>query len=770
MSAGASEYRSIFDYCQEDGEVDGLRDITNVKQEPLVSRTSVATSHIPGVALCLENSVGDSQREGSLSREVADTMICLACQCPFDSREEQMEHYKLDWHRFNLRQRIVGLPPVTVEEFERKTGIGDMSSISGTDSDSEDSDSSDSDWAVDNTEVISAENDSCLETDPSSGRLSSRAVFQNPQGQYLAVFRCVLQAKSNVEVDLLTALQNISGKAVWILLMTGGGHFAGAVFQGREVLQHKTFHRYTVRAKRGTAQGLRDAKDRSHTPKSAGAALRRYNEAALVKEIQDLLESWAEYLKEASLIFLRAPSYNKNIFFGGRTAPMDKKDPRVRTLPFATRRATFREIKRAHERLSTLYVYEKETDVSDILSPSKKVWKKKKAAKPTTPPDQDKTTPPAAQEGDESSSEDGEVTQLETVEVTLSTLDLRDYEIQPSRHRRRRRRKEGRKGEVKTSWGEAAEEEDTAVVECTPTETQEKPEKKRGIRKQDERTQPVEEVVDDSCEYGLRDALYTACKVGDVDALHRLLQLPPETGDQVGKREEGPERKKVQAGETTANQEAQQDGCPSQSPGALSPLALINKPIDSSGFTLLHVASAAGQKAVVRLLMDVGGDPACRDTKGQPPYAVAPEKDTRNMFRKYMAENPDKYNYSKAQVPGPLTAELESKKTEKKKAQKAAKKQKEKVQKEEKRKQDLEMEEKKRFAGLSDREKRALAAEKRLAEQTASTGDTLSNSRRCWQCGESLLGKVPFQYRDFTFCTPRCVQAHRKAHSTQAKT
>lgn len=56
-------------------------------------------------------------------------------------------------------------------------------------------------------------------------------------------------------------------------------------------------------------------------------------------------------------------------------------------------------------------------------------------------------------------------------------------------------------------------------------------------------------------------------------------------------------------------------------------------------------------------------------------------------------------------VPGPLTAEIESKKTEKKKAQKALRKQREKEQKEEKRKQESEAEEKKRFASLTDREK-----------------------------------------------------------------
>lgn len=36
-----------------------------------------------------------------------------------------MEHYKLDWHRFNLRQKMSGTPPVTAEEFERKTGAGE---------------------------------------------------------------------------------------------------------------------------------------------------------------------------------------------------------------------------------------------------------------------------------------------------------------------------------------------------------------------------------------------------------------------------------------------------------------------------------------------------------------------------------------------------------------------------------------------------------------------------------------------------------------------
>ncbi|KAJ0070301.1 hypothetical protein NL108_007637, partial [Boleophthalmus pectinirostris] len=604
-----------------------------------------------------------------------------------------MEHYKLDWHRFNLRQKMEGLSPVTVEEFERKTGAGDVSSISGSESGSEDGDS-DSDYSGTSSNVTGTDNESATENSLISGRFSSKVVFQNSAGQYLSVHRCVLQGKTNEEEDLVQALRAVNKKTVWVILMTGGGHFAGAVFQGKEVIQHKTFHRYTVRAKRGTAQGLRDAQNRSHAPKSAGAALRRYNEAALVKDIQDILVSWVDYLTEASAIFVRAPSYNNSIFFGGRTAALNKKDSRVRSIPFATRRATFREVQRVHEVLGNMQVYGNETDVSLIFSPSKKAWKK--AAKVNTQPntDQDKgKIPSSATTGCKTSSEEeGEsgAVQLEMEELSLTTLDLRESEIYPSKQKRRKKKNKDAKMQTEGKCHISTSAYKTQILQ-------------RFINNSYNFDLLLflfflcSDAVDDSWEYSVKDALFTACKIGDVDGLQRLLN-----------------------GEKTEEETETSD--------VKNPLIFLNKPIDSSGFTLLHVASAAAQKAVVKCLLDVGADPACRDKKGQTPYNVAPEKDTRNVFRKYMGENPDKYDYSKAQIPGPLTAELESKKQEKKKAQKAQKKQREKEQKEEKKKQEMEEEEKKRFAALSDREKRALAAERRLAEQAAATGVSIANA------------------------------------------
>lgn len=87
-----------------------------------------------------------------------------------------------------------------------------------------------------------------------------------------------------------------------------------------------------------------------------------------MQDIQDLLTSWAEHLEEASAIFVRAPSYNKTILFGGRGAAVDKKDPRIRTLPFATRRATFRELQRVHEVLSTVHIYGEGNNTPEVMT------------------------------------------------------------------------------------------------------------------------------------------------------------------------------------------------------------------------------------------------------------------------------------------------------------------------------------------------------------------------------------------------------------------
>ena len=47
---------------------------------------------------------------------------CLSCHVTFDLRSEQVAHYKLDWHRYNLKRKLRGLPHMTQEVFEVEAG------------------------------------------------------------------------------------------------------------------------------------------------------------------------------------------------------------------------------------------------------------------------------------------------------------------------------------------------------------------------------------------------------------------------------------------------------------------------------------------------------------------------------------------------------------------------------------------------------------------------------------------------------------------------
>ncbi|NXA07283.1 ANKZ1 protein, partial [Sapayoa aenigma] len=653
--------------------------------------------------------------------EVPERMCCSTCGQVFSSREEQTEHYRLDWHRFNLKQRLLGRRTLPVEVFEEKTRTGDVSSISGSDSESSDASSE--------SELLPSASDS-----PGTLQISRshKVLLRNAKGQLISAYRCVLvvpwvlarmsvyQGAIEEPVELTALLQSLSVSTCWVVLMMGGGHFAGA-----------TFHRYTVRARRGTAQGLRDAQTPGSAPRSAGASLRRYNEAALLKDIQDLLAAWAQHLNEAHRIFLRAPRHNRALLFGGRNPPLTQGDPRICHIPLSTRRATLKEVLRVHATLASLQVYgelDQPLFLWDITGSPRKVWQKMQRKAEMDPPQENTTgeltmeeditaliTPSAPDEEEE---EESPAWELETVEETLGTLDLREFEVMPKRNRKRKKKRD-----KKVEKGEGEELAGGAVAEHHSA--------RGGIR-----LPSCSSLIGDP-QTQLRNALFTACKTGDVQTLRHLLGVP----------ESGGLPQDTNDGEVTQTLDMV--------------YSLLNQPVDECGSSLLHVAARAGKVEVVCLLLEAGADPALRDRQERTPYCVSADRLTRNAFRKFMVDHPDKYDYSRAKVPGPLTQEMEAKKLEKKRAQKAQRKQREQAQREERQRWEQEQEEKQRFAALSDREKRALAAERRLAAQLQDTGTTLANISRCWHCGESLLGRMPFHYLDFTFCSTACLQTHR---------
>ncbi|KAM6332529.1 tRNA endonuclease ANKZF1 [Podargus strigoides] len=715
----APESRSVFEAAQDPVLLRGLTLVTEAAAD-------VRTAELAPVGH--EKPRATSSKKAHKVPEVPERMCCSTCGQVFSSREEQTEHYRLDWHRFNLKQRLLGRQTLPVEVFEEKTRTGDVSSISGSDSESSDASSE--------SELLPSASDSPGTTQTPC---SHKVLLRNAKGQLISAYRCVLDtSKGGIEepVKLTASLQSLSASTCWVVLMMGGGHFAGAVFQGPQMQEHKTFHRYTVRARRGTAQGLRDAQTPGSAPRSAGASLRRYNETALLKDIQDLLAAWAQHLNEAQRIFLRAPRHNRALLFSGRNAPLTRGDPRICHIPLSTRRATLREVLRVHATLASLQVYGKDTPLEDITGSPRKGWQKRQRKAEMDSPREDTSAPVlslhSAPEEEEEEEEESLAGELETVEVTLGTLDLREFEVMPKRkHNRRKKRHK------KVEKGPCAEEMECCGTQCGQPGL--------GLT-----TELLGEAGSEPLPWGdggdpqtqLRDALFTACKTGDVGTLRHLLGLP-DTGGLPGHGE--------------AEEGAQPPDMPS---------SLLNQPVDERSCTLLHVAARAGKAEAVCLLLEAGADPAHRDIQDRTPYCVSADKLTRNAFRKFMVDHPDKYDYSRAKVPGPLTQEMEAKKLEKKRAQKAQRKQREQAQREERQRWEQEQGEKQRFAALSDREKRALAAERRLTVQLQDTGTALANISRCWHCGESLLGRIPFHYLDFSFCSTACLQTHRRARAS----
>jgi hypothetical protein len=331
----------------------------------------------------------------------------------FASAAEHRAHRKSDLHRHNLRRAASGRAEVTEEEFAEALARGggdDVSSISGSDDDdSSDDDDDDDDGAPDHPSRLApspaayravhgaAEGPQVVCFPAPDPRADSSAT--SPAPPPYAVWRCVLEpqqsARGGASSDssatrLRSALLRLRAdpSKPWVVILSRGGHFAGAAFEparfgdafpregegdrGRSgasraiggsrggdviapsnaVVAHKTFHRYVVRAKAGGRQSVKD-QGGGKTIKSAGSSMRRQNELALRNEVLKTLAEWRGVLRDAALIFVAASKTDASTIFDEKSgSPICADDPRVRRVPFATKRPTFAETRRVVARLA----------------------------------------------------------------------------------------------------------------------------------------------------------------------------------------------------------------------------------------------------------------------------------------------------------------------------------------------------------------------------------------------------------------------------------
>ncbi|CAE6402134.1 unnamed protein product [Rhizoctonia solani] len=303
--------------------------------------------------------------------------VCLGAN--LSDVKEQRAHFRSDWHRYNVKIRLqdASHQPVSEEQFTKL--VEDLAeSLSGSESSTNSSSSEDAVSTLLHKKQKRGIDHNQLDDDdmPNLPR-SPIAWFQAPNdypdtqfGVYTALFPIGTEPTNYVG-----ALQDLQAESsedrLWTMLATAGGHFAGLVVRVKiprqggstkskkaapqmEIIQHKTFHRYTTRRKQGGSQSVND--NAKGPAKSAGAQLRRYGEQALREDIQSLLTEWSEDVRNSERIFFRASVSNRKMFWDWENSPIKKGDDRLRTFPFPTRRPTQAELMRCLVELTRVKV------------------------------------------------------------------------------------------------------------------------------------------------------------------------------------------------------------------------------------------------------------------------------------------------------------------------------------------------------------------------------------------------------------------------------
>ncbi|XP_047069599.1 uncharacterized protein LOC124677680 isoform X2 [Lolium rigidum] len=467
---------------------------------------------------------------------------CNTCGAEFESLQEQREHFKSDLHRLNVKLSVAGKTIIKEEDLEKVDADSlfddlDVSSVSGSEDELDNVPASDHRLSVKGKEEF-----------------RKKLFFRGHSGDTVSFWRCVLfkeheepffDCKSGTmeshgstsfvhEDEMISRVKHLAceprdASRLRIIILTSGGHFAGCVFDGNKILANKTFHRYVVRAKAGKRQSGKDATGK--VAHSAGSSLRRYNEAALKKEVQELIVSWKPYFDACVCAYIYAPSKNRQMLFDGDKAQSVLQACDIRPLPLTVHRPTLKEAKRVYSNLTQLY-YETECSIMAEVLPH-----------------------------------------VETV----------------------------------TKFEQSTEANEEIIVA------------------------PKEPML---------DSLNT----------HEAMTIP----------------------------------------------------LSNNATTPLHEAAKAGSIEQIMELLEQGLDPCVKDERGKTPYMLASDKEVRNTFRRFMAQNLDKWDWHAADVPSALTKEMEESQAAKQAEKDAKKKARAKELKKQKKAREKEKEKEKALASQAD--------------------------------------------------------------------
>ena len=141
---------------------------------------------------------------------IPDAKSCSTCGVKFEDLAEQRQHFKMDWHRYNLRQRLDGEGAITEDAFERLIeDFADNLSLSASSDDDESDDEECSGTEDDNSDKRSkvtkmteeGDKDDNEEASANSGEsLRDRhpfVFFENSEKKLFSVHKCVIADKKS---------------------------------------------------------------------------------------------------------------------------------------------------------------------------------------------------------------------------------------------------------------------------------------------------------------------------------------------------------------------------------------------------------------------------------------------------------------------------------------------------------------------------------------------------------------------------------------------
>jgi hypothetical protein len=328
-------------------------------------------------------------------------LTCLTCKLQFQNHEEQVDHFKSNYHYVNMKRKMKNEPSLTVEDYEAKVAEeekeekeeeenADLEKERNQESDSDES-SSDLEEPVSESAPLDRYHRYQCKDDkgqidkvfhPSLGPLFNvrlnllspwqfllnsamfprSSIFQTREWNLLSSSSSSTSLPSSFTVwdHLGSDLNNLQRKPLIAVFILRSGRFAGAIFNNNStsssssgssncLLVHKVVRRYTVRAKAGGGQSSHDNK--GGKARSVGAMLRRYGEKALQEDIDNILGSWKDYLVDCSLILIASTKSMRYHLFrendesgssgsSSSSSLLSRDDPRISFVPFIVDKPT----------------------------------------------------------------------------------------------------------------------------------------------------------------------------------------------------------------------------------------------------------------------------------------------------------------------------------------------------------------------------------------------------------------------------------------------